>query len=442
MAVDISSLSPDTLERFLGLQGLARDNGMTIVATSARRTCAQQNAIYAEGRTAPGTIRTNARGCYSWHIFGRAFDIEITEGPKNYNLLGALGKSLGLEWGGDWQGAAASLHDVGHFQYRPGLALSDVCPDPDHCTSNTNIDVPGPGKSLEASPWMSCTCRDKDGTKHTNGPRFRLLSNGQIEVEGIGTPVKTLPDWVLKYAHEVRVAAIEFDFPDHLIDAFMAVEGSRGDPMATSGAAFGLMQLTLGTAKMLYGAPLTREELGDPLLNIRLGTKYLRQLWDRTKGNIVEMSFSYNAGGVYCGFGKNARAPCDPSTEEGCITPAKGKPYKIVPCPDMNKWGVVADCHGTYPNVYTYDYASDVIAYANSALFLVPDGPATPVDPPGPPSPLPADKNANKVAANTAFKTNRNSVWPWLVGTVAGAMILFPFVSAPNAEKARRPRQR
>lgn len=403
MAVDISSLSPDTLERFLGLQSLARDSGMTIVATSARRTCAQQNAIYAEGRTAPGTIRTNARGCYSWHVLGRAFDVEITSGPKNWQLLGALGKSLGLEWGGDWQGSSGALHDFGHFQYRPGLALSDVCPDPDNCHDNLNVDVPGPGKPLEAGPWMSCTCKDKDGTKHVNGPRFRLLSNGQIEIENEGTPVKTLPSWVLTYAHEVRVAAIEFDMPDHLIDAFMAVEGSRGDPNATSGAAFGLMQLTPATAASLYGGPITKAELGDPLLNIRLGTKLLRQLWDRTKGNIVEMAFSYNAGGVYCGVGHSGGEPCPPA----------------------NRWNVVADCHGLPGKRYTYDYASDVIAYANSALFLVPDGPPPSPDPPSPPAPLPADKNA------VVFKTNQKSFWPWALGTVALGMIVYPFLAAP-----------
>jgi peptidoglycan L-alanyl-D-glutamate endopeptidase CwlK len=419
MAVDISTLSPDTLERLLALEALARDNGMTLVVTSARRSCAEQNAIYAEGRTKPGPVRTNARGCSSWHVVGRAFDVEIVQGEKNWPLLGGLGKSLGLEWGGDWTGSSGALQDYGHFQYRPGLALSDVCPDPDNCHDNVNIDVPGGAAPPSAGPWMVCTCTGPGKERHVNGPRFRLLSNGQIEIENEGTPVKTLPAWVLKYSDLVRIASVEFDMPEHVIDAFMAVEGSRGDPMATSGAAFGLMQLTLPTAKDLNGGvSLTPQELGDPLLNIRLGTKLLRKLWDRTKGNIVEMAFSYNAGGVYCGPGHFQGEPCYPA----------------------NRWNAVADCHGAPGKKFTYDYGSDVIAYANSALFLVPDGPPLSQNPPAPPSPLPPSPFLSKTNQNSASP----GVFPWIVGGIAAAMIAYPFLTgAAHVEKSpARPRQR
>jgi peptidoglycan L-alanyl-D-glutamate endopeptidase CwlK len=98
---------------------LAADNGITIKITSGTRTYAEQDVLYAKGNV------TKARGGYSNHNFGLAFDITLFQGsspvwesPK-YKTLGALGKSLGLSWGGDWQ----SFEDEPHFQLEPEWAL-------------------------------------------------------------------------------------------------------------------------------------------------------------------------------------------------------------------------------------------------------------------------------------------------------------------------------
>src|SRR5690348_15494967 len=50
----------------------AAKNGIRAVVTSGSRTYAEQNALYAQGRTKPGNIVTNARGGYSWHNFALA----------------------------------------------------------------------------------------------------------------------------------------------------------------------------------------------------------------------------------------------------------------------------------------------------------------------------------------------------------------------------------
>jgi peptidoglycan L-alanyl-D-glutamate endopeptidase CwlK len=95
---------------------------------SGMRTYAEQNALYAKGRTAPGPIVTNARGGYSNHNFGVAFDVGIFHGeayiPESnlYKELGKIGKSLGLAWGGDW----ASIRDEPHFEYQTGLTLAQM----------------------------------------------------------------------------------------------------------------------------------------------------------------------------------------------------------------------------------------------------------------------------------------------------------------------------
>lgn len=99
---------------------LAKANDITIKITSGTRTYAEQNALFNKGGV------TKARGGYSNHNFGLAFDVTIFDGPqpvwesKDYTTVGQLGKSLGLEWGGDWK----SFRDEPHFQLRPGWASS------------------------------------------------------------------------------------------------------------------------------------------------------------------------------------------------------------------------------------------------------------------------------------------------------------------------------
>lgn len=98
--------------------------GINIKVISALRTYAEQDELYAQGRTKPGKIVTNAPGGYSNHNFGIAFDIGVFEGgaylgeSSKYKAVGALGSELGLEWGGNW----TSIHDEPHFQLRPDWA--------------------------------------------------------------------------------------------------------------------------------------------------------------------------------------------------------------------------------------------------------------------------------------------------------------------------------
>lgn len=90
------------------------------------RTVEQQDALYAQGRTESGSIVTNAKGGYSNHNFGLAFDIVgITDGKPDYNLdweaLSKHGKSKGFEWGGDWK-----FQDKPHFQMQFGNSPKDL----------------------------------------------------------------------------------------------------------------------------------------------------------------------------------------------------------------------------------------------------------------------------------------------------------------------------
>lgn len=94
-------------------------DGVVIKFISGTRTYTEQDALFAQGRTKfPGPIVTRARGGQSNHNFGVAWDIGIFDGGKYvpesplYRKAGDIGKSLGLEWGGDWK----SIQDEPHFQ--------------------------------------------------------------------------------------------------------------------------------------------------------------------------------------------------------------------------------------------------------------------------------------------------------------------------------------
>ena len=120
----IATLLPEVQPYARALVTKSAQNGITIKVISGLRTYDEQNDLYAQGRTKPGNIVTNARGGYSNHNFGIAFDIGVFEGssykdesPK-YKAVGALGTDLGLEWGGNWK----TIQDEPHFQLRPTWA--------------------------------------------------------------------------------------------------------------------------------------------------------------------------------------------------------------------------------------------------------------------------------------------------------------------------------
>jgi hypothetical protein len=106
---------------------LADQGGMRLRITEGFRSFERQDELYAQGRTAPGPIVTNAKGGESYHNFGLAIDVvEMVDGQANWNAdwpaIGGLGKALGFEWGGDWFG----FKDRPHFQMTGGRSLEEL----------------------------------------------------------------------------------------------------------------------------------------------------------------------------------------------------------------------------------------------------------------------------------------------------------------------------
>jgi peptidoglycan L-alanyl-D-glutamate endopeptidase CwlK len=120
----ITTLLPEVQPYARALIAKAAANGITIKVISGLRTYDEQNDLYAQGRTKPGNIVTNARAGYSNHNFGIAFDIGVFENSRylddspKYKAVGLLGTDLGLEWGGNWK----TIQDEPHFQLRPQWA--------------------------------------------------------------------------------------------------------------------------------------------------------------------------------------------------------------------------------------------------------------------------------------------------------------------------------
>lgn len=106
-----------------------KKKGIYIKIGECLRTVAEQDALYAKGRTIAGNKVTNAKGSTysSCHQWGIAFDFYLNmdvdkDGKKSddafnnstglFEKVGAIGKKIGLEWGGGW----SSIKDRPHFQ--------------------------------------------------------------------------------------------------------------------------------------------------------------------------------------------------------------------------------------------------------------------------------------------------------------------------------------
>jgi peptidoglycan L-alanyl-D-glutamate endopeptidase CwlK len=122
----IDTLLPHVRPFARALYFKAQEHGITMSLISGTRTYAEQDRLYDIGRTTgkKGEIVTKARGGYSNHNFGIAFDVGVFKGNKyledaaSYLAVGVLGEEVGLEWGGRWK----RFPDASHFQLRPAWA--------------------------------------------------------------------------------------------------------------------------------------------------------------------------------------------------------------------------------------------------------------------------------------------------------------------------------
>lgn len=97
--------------------------GKSLLITCSYRSPAEQQRLYAQGRTTPGQIVTQIDGVTKLsnhnHKPARALDVCVLVGgkvswdPAEYEPLGPLALKYGLIWGGNWP----------HFKDYPHLEL-------------------------------------------------------------------------------------------------------------------------------------------------------------------------------------------------------------------------------------------------------------------------------------------------------------------------------
>jgi len=147
----LAPLFPPLIKKANEFIAQCKKAGVTILITQGLRTWAKQNEYYAQGRTTPGKIVTNAKGGESYHNFGLAFDIVPIGGdgkpiwdtdhqawqiamdigglhpghsksrldPQLVAEIVAADLQIDLNWGGDWK----SFKDLPHFELTAGTPL-------------------------------------------------------------------------------------------------------------------------------------------------------------------------------------------------------------------------------------------------------------------------------------------------------------------------------
>jgi len=122
----MDNLHPKLLERVNSLLVRMKELGYNLRIVSGYRSFKDQDDLYAQGRTKPGKIVTNAKGGQSYHNYGLAVDLAFVIDGKiswdeklPWSRLGMEGKQFGLEWGGLFK----KFKDRPHFQYTNGFSL-------------------------------------------------------------------------------------------------------------------------------------------------------------------------------------------------------------------------------------------------------------------------------------------------------------------------------
>jgi len=134
----ISKLHPkikeEILKAYLYINKYLLGKGVRFEITQGLRTIIEQNALFAQGRTAPGNVVTKSKGGQSMHNYGLAFDFAMfydlnhdgnfeklswdikkdgdADGDADWMEVVRHFKKIGYVWGGDFR----TIYDAPHFE--------------------------------------------------------------------------------------------------------------------------------------------------------------------------------------------------------------------------------------------------------------------------------------------------------------------------------------
>lgn len=116
----LSKLHPELAAKVSELLALAEKEGFQLQIVQGLRTFAEQDALYAQGRTKPGKRVTNAKGGRSNHNYALAADLafvvngQVSWDEKLYPNIGKWANKVGLAWGGNW----VKFKDLPHVELK------------------------------------------------------------------------------------------------------------------------------------------------------------------------------------------------------------------------------------------------------------------------------------------------------------------------------------
>ncbi|KOS02489.1 M15 family metallopeptidase [Paenibacillus polymyxa] len=188
--------------------------GVPIVITQGLRTIDEQNGLYAQGRTEPGQIVTNARGGYSYHNFGVAIDFALLlpdgknvtwdmkrdgegDGIADWDEVVAEAKRIGWNWGGDWR----SFKDYPHLEMTFGLSTADYRAG--KCPSQTQLNT----AMAKIDALKSNKTEDDDEMTTEEKAAFKALQDRVIALESANKLAK-VPAWAEQACINAKAAGV------------------------------------------------------------------------------------------------------------------------------------------------------------------------------------------------------------------------------------------
>lgn len=127
----LDDLHPIVAEKARAHIAACKAEGIDLLITCTYRDPAEQARLYAQGRTAPGKIVTNAKPGQSFHEYRVAYDFvpmragkpvwgTSGEDGKLWQRVGELAEAQGLEWAGRWP----RFKEMAHAQFTGGFKLA------------------------------------------------------------------------------------------------------------------------------------------------------------------------------------------------------------------------------------------------------------------------------------------------------------------------------
>lgn len=135
----LDDLEPSARKKVDAWIQACKKRGVDLLVYCTYRSVEEQADLYAQGRTNPGAIVTNAKPGTSWHnlppMMTRAVDaVPIVHGKPDWSysnyephwkVFEEEAKAAGLEWAGDWK----SFREFVHVQDTDGMSLVEAWAD-------------------------------------------------------------------------------------------------------------------------------------------------------------------------------------------------------------------------------------------------------------------------------------------------------------------------